>query len=131
MAGAYFEFYQIDAFSGCPTCLIWNFNVDHTKLCSFCNKKRDTKHKTGKGQTLESSSEKWFSHLKKVKVQRARGSQFSFSINGPTGQVVRVESSTKLIDWTTISTLTNLTGIAQYSDPPASNINRFYRAVSP
>jgi hypothetical protein len=60
-----------------------------------------------------------------------QNNQFSFSINGPAGQVVRVESSTNLASWSTISTLTNSTGTLQFTDPAASNVQRYYRAVSP
>jgi hypothetical protein len=59
------------------------------------------------------------------------GNQFSFTLTGPTGQVVRIESSTNLLNWATIATLTNTAGSLPYTDPGASNVSRFYRAVSP
>jgi hypothetical protein len=59
------------------------------------------------------------------------GNQFSFTLTGPTGQLVRIESSTNLLNWATMATLTNVSGSLPYIDPGASNVTRFYRAVSP
>jgi len=60
------------------------------------------------------------------------GGQFIFTILGATGQTVRVETGTNLVNWTTLATFTNASGPVPFADPAASNFSRrFYRAVSP
>src|SRR5262249_24366364 len=48
------------------------------------------------------------------------------------GAVFRVLGSTNLVNWQTISTVTNVTGTVQFMDTGATNYRvRFYRMVSP
>ncbi len=53
---------------------------------------------------------------------------FALQFTGDSGAVFAVETSTNLTQWTTVGTLTNLTGTALYQDTSATNGNhRFYR----
>ena len=55
-----------------------------------------------------------------------------FSLTGPSGYNYRVESSTNLVDWSTIAILVNTNGVVNFSDPSSTNTNRrFYRAAFP
>lgn len=59
-------------------------------------------------------------------------SSYIFSLTGPSGYNYRVESSTNLLDWSTIAILVNTNGIVNFSDPSSTNTNRrFYRAAVP
>jgi hypothetical protein len=60
------------------------------------------------------------------------GGEYSFTIIGTMGRVVRIEATTHFTNWTTISTVTNLAGSVEFVDPAATNFSsRFYRAVTP
>ena len=53
-------------------------------------------------------------------------------MTGAVGNVFRVEGSTDLLTWQNITSLTNLTGTLQFTDPGATNFSRrFYRLVMP
>lgn len=48
------------------------------------------------------------------------------------GFVDQIQASTNLIDWTQLTTLTNLSGVLQFSDAAAGNSSqRFYRLLAP
>ena len=54
------------------------------------------------------------------------------TMTGPPGNVFRVVSSTDLLTWQTIATLTNLDGPCTFTDSATTNLTaRFYRLVSP
>jgi hypothetical protein len=53
--------------------------------------------------------------------------QFNFTIQSLAGNAVQIQTSTDLANWTTTSTLTNLTGTAAFTDPSANSQPRFYR----
>lgn len=66
-----------------------------------------------------------------VPTRLANGS-FQLSVQGLLAQPVRLQASTNLIDWETLSTLFNLQSSFDYVDTAATNFNcRFYRAVTP
>ena len=57
---------------------------------------------------------------------------FHFNIVGSAGQVVRIEAGTNLVNWTTLFTITNVTGVTPIVDPDASNYTRrYYRGATP
>ena len=58
----------------------------------------------------------------------ANGS-FHYSVSGTNGQSFRIENSTNLQDWQTVATIT-LTNDTQAFQDAASDVNRFYRAVT-
>jgi glucose/arabinose dehydrogenase len=65
-------------------------------------------------------------------VSRGIAGQCQFTISGSRGDVYRVESSTNLISWEVIGTLTNFTGTIQFQDLEATNFSqRFYRVLVP
>jgi internalin A len=57
--------------------------------------------------------------------------QFQFTISGPTGQVYQVQSSTNLsmTNWTSLGTVTNITGLLSFTNSSATNASRFYRLL--
>jgi hypothetical protein len=56
-------------------------------------------------------------------------SQFGFDIAGGSNQVIVVEASTDLVDWTALATNTLGAGPMHFSDPDSTNFQqRFYRA---
>jgi alpha-tubulin suppressor-like RCC1 family protein len=60
------------------------------------------------------------------------GGQVQFTVSGVVGDGYRVVASTNLRDWQTIASITNITGMAEFSDPAATNYSRrFYRLVMP
>jgi len=64
-----------------------------------------------------------------IQLVNLTGTGFQIQVQS---QQVRVERSTDLVNWQTVSTLTVVNGTAQFVEPqpPASQV-RFYRAVSP
>ena len=60
------------------------------------------------------------------------GGNIQISLTGSSGDIYRVLGSTNLLDWQTIASVTNLTGIVQFTDSTATNYNqRFYRLAIP
>ena len=53
--------------------------------------------------------------------------QFSFTIQSLPGSAVEIHASPDLSNWSSIATLTNLTGTAAFSDPATNFQRRFYR----
>jgi uncharacterized repeat protein (TIGR03803 family) len=54
------------------------------------------------------------------------------TLAGSAANIYRVLSSTNLLNWQTIASVTNLTGTVQFIDPDTTNYNRrFYRLVLP
>ncbi|MEY2427378.1 MAG: hypothetical protein QOJ40_263 [Verrucomicrobiota bacterium] len=65
-------------------------------------------------------------------ISRGQDGQLQLTISGWPGDVYRVLASTDLLDWKTIATITNLTGIVQFTDPEAAIYDqRFYRCITP
>jgi hypothetical protein len=61
-------------------------------------------------------------------IARLTGSQFALDISGTAGQRLVVEASTNLVNWTTVSACTNLTGQTRWVDLEADGFRqRFYR----
>lgn len=57
---------------------------------------------------------------------------FRFSIIGELGTAIRIDSSTDLVNWTSLGWLTNSFGTSQVLDTAAStNVLQFYRALTP
>ncbi len=57
---------------------------------------------------------------------------FQLVLTGELGESYLLQKSTNLIDWSTVTTLTNSYGTAQFTDMPSTNSNeQFYRAVQP
>jgi hypothetical protein len=53
-------------------------------------------------------------------------------MTGSPDSVFRVLSSTNLLNWQTLATLTNSTGTVQFTDSSVTNFNRrYYRLVTP
>jgi len=60
--------------------------------------------------------------------------RFHASLRGPPGQKFRMESSQNLVQWSTLVTLTNLTGSMEFTDPTPLEpvpVRRFYRSAMP
>jgi hypothetical protein len=55
---------------------------------------------------------------------------FQMTVTGAIGQHFAIETSTNLLSWETLVSLTNTSGIMQYVDSSSTNSDqRFYRAV--
>jgi hypothetical protein len=60
------------------------------------------------------------------------GGQVQLTVSGLAGDIYRVLGSTNLRDWQTITSVTNLSGTMQFTDPGAAGYSRrFYRLVMP
>jgi hypothetical protein len=63
---------------------------------------------------------------------RTVAGHFEFDVSGSPGDVYYIQGSTNLIDWQSIGTVTNFTGIAKYVDSTPSNLSqRFFRLFLP
>jgi len=63
---------------------------------------------------------------------RASNGWFQFTIRSAPGQVLRVEATTNLVAWTSLATVTNVTGTYLFNDTNSlSFVARFYRVVIP
>ena len=57
---------------------------------------------------------------------------FAFNVIADPGENGRVEASTDLVTWTTLTNFASATGTNQFTDVAAPNFERrFYRAVTP
>jgi hypothetical protein len=56
---------------------------------------------------------------------------FGFNISSSAGSTLIVESSTNLIDWLQIATLTNEAGSILFVDPATNQQSEFYRVYQP
>jgi hypothetical protein len=54
---------------------------------------------------------------------------FAFRLGGGSNRVIRIEVSTNLANWATLTTVTNITSQLDFLDAPATNARRFYRAA--
>ena len=54
----------------------------------------------------------------------------AFRVQSWKGMAFEVQASIDLKQWSTVTTVTNLTGMLEFTDPNAANLmQRFYRAV--
>ena len=53
--------------------------------------------------------------------------QFNFTIQSLAGNALEIQTSKDLANWTTVTTLTNLTGTAPFTEPATNSQPRFYR----
>ncbi len=64
-------------------------------------------------------------------IRLGPSSDVRLRIRGATGSIIGVETSSNLLDWTSLAILTNQSGVVEYIDPPASAPSRrFYRATN-
>jgi hypothetical protein len=56
------------------------------------------------------------------------GGEFQFTLNGSTNHVYYIEASSNLVIWTTLGTITNITGEVQWTEANPEAPYRFYRA---
>jgi hypothetical protein len=65
----------------------------------------------------------------KLESPQDGGGSFSMLITGEAGQVYSVQASSNLTGWTTVGTVTNVTGSVLYTEPvPTNESQRYYRA---
>jgi hypothetical protein len=65
-------------------------------------------------------------------VSNPAGGSFAFNLFGEAGEHYRIEASSDLTTWSTLTNLVSATGTNQFADPNAQAFSRrFYRAVSP
>jgi hypothetical protein len=65
-------------------------------------------------------------------VPAAPGSPVQLLVTGAPGPGYRIEVSDDLTHWTVLTTFTNLTGVAEFTDATPTNLpRRFYRAAAP
>jgi hypothetical protein len=70
--------------------------------------------------------------IKITDITRGQNGQLQLTMSGSPGDVYRVLASSDLLDWKTIATITNVTGVVQFTDPDATLYDhRFYRCVTP
>jgi hypothetical protein len=61
-------------------------------------------------------------------LERTNG-HFRFTLQGQLGSRYEIQATTNLVDWTSLVTLTNLTGTVSFLDPATNFSHRFYRAL--
>jgi hypothetical protein len=70
--------------------------------------------------------------MKFVNIWRGQDGSVQFSVSGVPADKYAVLASSNLVDWQTIGSLTNVTGIAPFNDASATNYSRrYYRCVTP
>jgi hypothetical protein len=70
--------------------------------------------------------------LRFATIHLSTPSQVTMVLSGPAGVSVTIQSSSNLLNWSTLTNLANPSGSVQFTDTSASNIpRRFYRATSP
>jgi hypothetical protein len=57
----------------------------------------------------------------------ATNGQFGFTIHSLAGNAVEIQTSTNLVNWSSLTTLTNMTGAVPFTDRTADAPHRFYR----
>jgi len=57
--------------------------------------------------------------------------QFQFTVQSAPGTVFEVQSSGDLMNWSTLTTLTNISGMDIYTNTPVTAPDQFYRLVEP
>jgi hypothetical protein len=55
--------------------------------------------------------------------------QFRFTLQGQVGSRLEIQATTNLVNWTSLVTLTNVTGTISFLDPATNFSRRFYRAL--
>jgi hypothetical protein len=61
-------------------------------------------------------------------LQRPPGGQFQCIVSGALGQRFEILASTNLLNWTSVTNLTNTAGTALFTHPATNLVRRFYRA---
>jgi len=65
-------------------------------------------------------------------VRCAPSGQVEMTVCGEPGDVWRIQTSTNLVDWHTVCTMTNVSGATPFVDTEATNYGlRFYRCIAP
>jgi hypothetical protein len=67
-------------------------------------------------------------HFLPGSLERTNG-QFRFTLHGQPGGRVEIQATTNLVNWTSLATLTSLTGTFSFLDPATNFTRRFYRAL--
>jgi uncharacterized delta-60 repeat protein len=62
-------------------------------------------------------------------LNRLSEQRFEFALTGDLGKRITIQASTDVIDWSTLTMITNHTGRLLFSDPAATNSPRFYRLL--
>ena len=60
--------------------------------------------------------------------QRLGGGQFQCTVSSAPGQRLEILASTNLLNWTSVTNVTNITGTSLFVDPAKNLVRRFYRA---
>ena len=60
--------------------------------------------------------------------QHLGGGQFQCTVSSAPGQRLEILASTNLVNWTSVTSMTNTTGTALFIDPAKNLVRRFYRA---
>ena len=55
--------------------------------------------------------------------------QIRFSLTGSAGVVYRIDASTNLVNWVTVTNIFNIAGAFEFIDSTGTNAQRFYRAI--
>ncbi len=59
------------------------------------------------------------------------GGKFTLNLKGETGKTLTIRSSTDLLNWISLGTISNPSGVAQYTDSLATGSHKFYRISQP
>jgi hypothetical protein len=82
----------------------------------------------GAGHTALSNPFDVITTLPLLLLQRPAGGQFQCIVSGALGQRFEILASTNLLNWTSVTNLTNTTGTALFTHPATNLDRRFYRA---
>ncbi len=62
-------------------------------------------------------------------LNKLPGAGLQFDVSGQAGKVLDIQTSSNLVNWTSLLRTTNTTGTVTITDPDSNQAYRFYRAV--
>jgi hypothetical protein len=103
---------------------VWSGNITVGQFAANVVLKADD----GGGHTALSNPFNVVTTLRLLSPQRLPGGQFQCTVSGALGQRLEILASTNLLNWASVTNLTNTTGTALFTDPATNRVRRFYRA---
>ncbi len=103
---------------------VWSGNVSVGQVATNVVLKADD----GAGHVALSSPFNVIAALRLLSPHRPAGGPFTCTVSSDLGQRLEILGSTNLSNWVTLATLTNSTGLTNFTDSAAGFSKRFYRA---
>jgi hypothetical protein len=110
--------------SGAFSSGVWSGNVAAGQAATNVVLKADD----GAGHVALSNPFNVVTTLLLLSPQHLGGGQFQCTVSSAPGQRLEILASTNLVNWTSVTSMTNTTGTALFIDPAKNLVRRFYRA---